>query len=74
MANDAGILQESLDIVITHRRHAHRIELVKSGGSSAVFNTVIHDKPACWPSRQIISNSWRPSLRHTPFGIVILDV
>ena len=30
MANDAGILQESLDIVITHRRHAHRIELVKS--------------------------------------------
>lgn len=39
MANDAGILQESLDIVITHRRHAHRIELVKSPAVVLLFLT-----------------------------------
>ena len=30
MANDAGILQQLLDIVFPHRCHAHRVELVKS--------------------------------------------
>jgi hypothetical protein len=30
MADNPGILQQPLDIFIPHRRHPHRIELVKS--------------------------------------------
>lgn len=70
MANDAGILQQLLDIVFPHRCHAHRVEVVKSlTVVLPFFNTVIHDKPACWPSRQIISNSWRPSFCATPHSV-----
>ena len=67
MANNTGIEHQTFNIFFAHRRDANRVKLMK--GAAVVFtlfSTVIHDSPACWPSRQIISNSLRGFFQQRP--------
>ncbi len=67
MANNSGVTGAG----VQYRSHSWRQRGPdrtdeRPGGNFPLFSTVIHDRPACWPSRQIISNSLRASLCATP--------